>query len=213
VNNSMRTKGILTACSILVLVLLISGCAKPPTEEIEAAKAAIEGAKGAEADVYAPNDFRAAQSALADAEAKVTDKQYELAKTSALQAKEKADAAKAAAGPNKAKAKAEAERLLTEAKAAVAEVKGMIENAPKKADLGTLTADLEQVEQGLAEAEAAYNREDYKGAASKAAAITRNVVGIRDSVQLALDTYEAERRKQQAEWYEKVKKKKCGTQG
>lgn len=208
----MRIKSILVACSVLLLLLLVSGCAKPPTEEIEAAKAAIEAAKAAEADVYAPNEFGAAQSALADAEAKVGNKKYDLAKTSAIQAKEKADAAVTAAGPAKAKAKAEAEQQLTEARAAVTEVKGMIETAPPKADLGTLKTDVEQVETGLTEADAAYNREDYKGAASKAKAIKRNVAGIRDSVQLALDTYEAERRKRQAEWYEKVKKKQGGTQ-
>jgi hypothetical protein len=194
---------------MLVLLLLISGCAKPPTLEIDAAKAAIQAAKAAEADVYAASEFGAAQKALADAEAKVTGKEYELAKTAAIQAKEKADAAKSAAGPEKAKAKAGAEEALTQAKAEVAGVMEQIANAPKKADLGTLKSDLEQVEQGISEADAAYNREDYKGAASKAEIIQRNAAGIGESVQIALDAYAAELLKRQSQWYEGARKKKC----
>jgi hypothetical protein len=205
----MRIKSILTACSVLVLFLLISGCAKPPTLEIDAAKAAIQAAKVVEADVYAASEFGAAQRALADAEAKVTGKEYELAKTAALQAKEKADAAKSAAGTGKAKAKAGSEEALTQAKAEVAGVKELIANAPKKADLGTLESDLEQVEQGLPEADAAYNREDYMGAASKADLIKRNAAGIGESVQIALDTYAAELLKRQSQWYEDARKKQC----
>jgi hypothetical protein len=159
--------------------------------------------------VYAASEFGAAQKALADAEAKVTGKEYELAKTAAIQAKEKADAAKSAAGPEKAKAKAGAEEALTQAKAEVAGVMEQIANAPKKADLGTLKSDLEQVEQGISEADAAYNREDYKGAASKAEIIQRNAAGIGESVQIALDAYAAELLKRQSQWYEGARKKKC----
>ncbi len=205
----MRIKSILTACSVLVLFLLISGCAKPPTMEIDAAKAAIQAAKAAEADIYAASEFGAAQKALADAEAKVTGKQYELAKTAALKAKKEANAAKSSAGLSRANAKAKSEQALAGAKAEVAGVRELIANAPKKADLGTLESDLEQVEQGLPEADAAYNREDYKGAASKAEIIQRNAAAIGESVQIALDTYAEELLKRQSQWYEGARKKKC----
>ncbi len=65
------------------------------------------------------------------------------------------------------------------------------------------------MEQGLPEADAAYNREDYKGAASKAEIIQRNAAGIGESVQITLDAYAAELLKRQSQWYEGAHKKQC----
>lgn len=101
-------------CIALVLaVLAVSlyiGCAKPPTEEIDAAKAAIESAKLAGAEEYAPDELKAATDKLAEAEEKVNMKDYEAAKSLAKEAEEKAKLAAEVAPVNKEKVKEELEK-------------------------------------------------------------------------------------------------------
>lgn len=91
------------------VVALASSCAGPPNEEIAQADAAIQGAQAAGADLYAADDFKAAQDALAEAKSKVESKDYKGAKEAAMTAKEKAEMAKTNAEKGKEEKKAEAE--------------------------------------------------------------------------------------------------------
>jgi hypothetical protein len=87
-----------------VTLLCIASCAKPPQAEIDAAKAALDAAaKNADVVTYAPDSLRVAQDKMAaldaelSAQAKrtVLSRNYDLAKSLALEAAD--DARKAAA--------------------------------------------------------------------------------------------------------------------
>lgn len=137
---------------------VVSSCAGPPNEEITQADAAIQAAQAAGADAYAPDDFKAASDALADAKAKVESKDYKGAKEAAMTAKEKAEAAKANAEKGKEEKKAEAEQkmsaLKTEwdaVKAEVAKVKGKAAGELKQteSDIETQVSTIQgQIDQG-----------------------------------------------------------------
>lgn len=106
----------------LGLAVALSGCASPPSADIDAAKAAVEKAAGLGAQ-YAPEALKAAEAALAalDAEVKTQEGKwfpsYEKVASLAAEAKaagEKA-AADAAAAKEKADAAAAAEKAAAEA--------------------------------------------------------------------------------------------------
>ncbi|MEP6915400.1 MAG: energy transducer TonB [Acidobacteriota bacterium] len=96
----------------LGLALTLTGCASPPSADVEAAKAAVDKAAADRADEYAPNSLKAAQDArlALDAELKAQDakfvKSYD--KTKELAAAAKAAGDKAAADAVAAKEEADA---------------------------------------------------------------------------------------------------------
>ncbi len=57
--------------AMTLTVSLVSGCAKAPNAELEAAKAAIEAAKNAEADKYMANNYKNLLKALETSEAEI----------------------------------------------------------------------------------------------------------------------------------------------
>jgi protein TonB len=108
----MRTVHLAVACTLAVAM---TGCATPPSTEVDAAKASVEKATAAGASQYAPDSLKAAQDAEAalDAELKAQDekwvKSYDKAKELAAAAKTAAD--KAATDATAAKDKAEAAKM------------------------------------------------------------------------------------------------------
>lgn len=96
----------------LGLAISVSGCASPPSEDVEAAKAAVSKADNERAGEYAAESLKAAQDAQAalDAELKAQEanwmKSYDRTKELAVAAKAAGDkaAADAAAGKEKAEA-------------------------------------------------------------------------------------------------------------
>src|SRR5262245_50574763 len=107
---------------VLALCLLASACEQPPAKELAAAEAALAQAKADGADTFAPEQFREAQAALADANSKVQAKDYRGGLSSALDASEKSRAASAAASSARALARSSAELAESEAQAALDEV-------------------------------------------------------------------------------------------
>jgi peptidoglycan-associated lipoprotein len=79
------------------LVLLVTGCEKPPTKEIAAAEAALEAASEAEAPRYAPEEYSSAEQMLTQAYAEVKEEKYSEAKASAISARQLAEIARDAA--------------------------------------------------------------------------------------------------------------------
>ena len=56
---------------LYALLFTLAGCAEQPSEELEAARKAVEAARGIGADVYAGSEFRNASSVLKEAEAEI----------------------------------------------------------------------------------------------------------------------------------------------
>ena len=85
----MRRDGRLCGALAVVMfacIVLLSGCAKPPTEEIAKAEKALEDAKAKEADIYLEDGFKKAEAALKKAKDLVTQKEYKDAKAAAEEA-------------------------------------------------------------------------------------------------------------------------------
>jgi flagellar hook-basal body complex protein FliE len=109
---------ILVALTI-VASLLASACGDPPDKEIQQAQGAIDAARAAGADRYAPDEFAAAVAALKNAQAAVTQRDYRLALNNALDSRERAQTAAKEADDQKAKARSDAERVLIDVMAAL----------------------------------------------------------------------------------------------
>jgi TonB family protein len=109
----------------LGLAIVVTGCASPPTADVDAAKAAVDKAATAGADQYAAESLKAALDARTalDAELKAqegkTFKSYDKTKELALAAKAAGDkaAADAIAGKEKADAAAAQEKAQAAARA------------------------------------------------------------------------------------------------
>lgn len=118
---------------LLCCTILLSACAEPPNKELHQAQGAIDAARSAGADDYAPEELKAATDALAKAEAAVAQRDYRLALNHALDSRERAqDAAKMAAS-QKAAMRSQAERLLAEVTSVVAVASARLEAASKGA--------------------------------------------------------------------------------
>jgi hypothetical protein len=181
----------------MVTIFLFVGCAKAPTEEMNAAKASVdmvvaEGAqKFAAEDAKKLNDgMQAAQDEIKVQEGK-TFKDY--AKTKELLAKVKADAEtlKGGLAAKKEEAKKNAAVAQEAAKTSVAEAKALLAKAPKgkgsKADIEALKADLKGIEDSLAEIKTENDSEDYNVAIEKSNAVKGKAAAISEQIKKAME--------------------------
>ncbi|MBI2371464.1 MAG: LysM peptidoglycan-binding domain-containing protein [Deltaproteobacteria bacterium] len=98
------------------LLLLTAACASAPTQEMVAARAAVDAARQAEASTYASVEFKLAEQGLEGAEARVKAREYSKARQAALAVRERAEKAESLAIRNRIRA--EVERVRTDASAA-----------------------------------------------------------------------------------------------
>ncbi len=112
--------------------VVLSGCAKPPTKEIEIADKAVAEAKQKEADLYVQDVFAKAEEALKKAKGFVVEKKYKEAKSSAAEALSLAQQSLAMIEPNKAKMKTDAEQILIDVQTSLGELKSSVAAAIKK---------------------------------------------------------------------------------
>lgn len=193
----MRSKMLLPLLAMCLLALAV-GCAKVPQQEMDAAKAAIEAAKTAEADRYAADQFNAAQDSLDAAMAEVDQqnakfaltRNYDKAAQLLKSATDAANAAAAAVAANKEQVKTEATDLLAQAQTAVSDAKALMAKAPKgkegKAALEAISADLSAVETSVGEASTALTNGDFLTARDKAKAVLDKANSLKDELQQAI---------------------------
>lgn len=181
----------------MVVIFLLAGCAKPPTEEINAAKASIDAVVAEGAQKFAAEDAKKLNDSMqaAQDEIKVQDgktfKDY--AKTKELLAKVKADAEtlKAGLAAKKEEAKKNAAAAQEAAKASVADAKALLAKAPKgkgsTADIEALKADLKGIEDSMAEIKTANDAEDYNVAIEKSNAVKDKAAAISEQIKKAME--------------------------
>jgi len=103
------------ACAVLcAVVLLASGCSDPPTREHDQAEGALAAARAADAAIYAPDEMNSAIAALQKYDTAVTQRDYRLALSLALEAFNSANEAAKRAGNEKAAARSRAEAMAAE---------------------------------------------------------------------------------------------------
>ena len=202
----MRNKSVVTGLLVLT-VLGMAACSKPPEQAMQAGSAALEEAKAAGAETYAPDALQKAQDALnrAEAEKKAQDEKfvlfrsYKSSEEMYAQAKVELDAATQAAAAGKELAQADATAAIEAANAALASANEALAAAPKskdsKADLELWANDLSTYATTVTEAEAALASEDYLGAKSQAESVTAKATEISASIQAAIEKVNAAKRR------------------
>ena len=177
---------------LAVALVTVLACGKPPQEDIDTAKAALDDAKNSQADKWAAAEYQAAESSMSaaqaelDAQAQKWFKSYDKAKELLSTAKADAEKSKQAAVTNKETAMNEATTAISDATAALEAAKTALAGAPKgkdtKADLALFQQDLDGLATTLQEAQAAMTSEDYTTARDKANSIKEKATSISDQI-------------------------------
>lgn len=117
-----KLTGINFVCAALFFALVLAGCAKPPTEEMNRAVEAVSRAENdADAALYAGNTLARARDSIKRMQSEANSKRYDAAKTYAAEAIAAADKAIADGRAAAARAKDEASALVAELRPAIAE--------------------------------------------------------------------------------------------
>jgi len=193
----MKT-GLLKLVAFSFLVVSLASCAKAPQAEIDAANAAIEAAKTAGADRYAPETFNAASEALKTAVTAVEEqnskfalfRNYDAAKTTLASVNTISTKAVEETTAKKEALKAEVTQNVTDLTTAITEAKDLLAKAPKgkegKAALEAIGQEIAVVETvGTEVAAGLANNEDIltlsekiKPAIEKAKSISAELTGV-----------------------------------
>ena len=148
-------------------MLLASGCAAPPSKEMDQAQGAIDAARAAGADRYAATEYSAATDALRNANEAVLVRDYRLALNHALESREHAQNAARLGAETQAKVRADFERSMGEINALMATARARLLDARATRVANRL---LTQPSADIASAEAALQKSS--GAMLSAVAIT-----------------------------------------
>ncbi len=97
---------------LLASVTFVVACSDPPTKEMNQAQGAIDAARAAGAEQYAPEDYRAAVAALQRSHEAVTQRDYRQALNFALDARERAHDAARSGAERMAQVRSDAEQTI-----------------------------------------------------------------------------------------------------
>jgi hypothetical protein len=191
----MKNK-IFMGLAAFAMVAVLSSCGKKPQAEIDAANAAIEAAKTAEANVYLPMEFTAAQDSLNAVMSEITAQESKLFKKFGP-AKEKlasvvtmANQVAADAVTKKEEVKGEAANLLTGIKAVTEETSKLIPKLPRgkegAAVIEQIKADVSAVDASVVEAQGLYDNGSYMDSLNKIKAAKDKADSLNAEVKEAL---------------------------
>jgi hypothetical protein len=195
----MKVKALVTVLVVVFAMALLVGCAKVPQQELDAAKAAMDAAKAAEADRYVPELFNAAKDSLNAATAEIEKqnskfalfRSFKRAKDLISKATTGANDAVAQAAVKKEEVKKEAEQILAQVAPAIENVKKLMKKAPRgkegRAALEAMNSELTAVEASLAEVNTAMTNGDYLTARDKVQANLAKVNSLAEELQAAID--------------------------
>lgn len=178
------------------MVAVLSSCGKKPQAEIDAANSAIEAAKTAEANVYLPMEFTAAQDSLNAVMSEITAQESKLFKKFGS-AKEKlasvvtmANQVAADAVTKKEEVKGEAANLLTGIKTVTEETSKLIPKLPRgkegAAVIEQIKADVSAVDASVVEAQGLYDNGSYMDSLNKIKAAKDKADSLNAEVKEAL---------------------------
>ena len=161
------------------LVLFLAGCAEPPLKEMNQAQGAIDAARAAGAEQYAPTELAAATDALKRSEDAVTQNDYRLALSLAIDSRERAQDAAKTAVETRAKARGNAERVVAEANSALTQARARVNDEALAKLPRRAAADARQAfataEKNMQEARAALERDEYERAITVATALSTEI--------------------------------------
>jgi hypothetical protein len=174
-------------CTI-ALVVLTAGCSEPPQKEIDRAQQAIDQARAAGAEQYAPDTFAAATDALKQSHEAVDQRDYRLALSRAVDASDRAQEAAKEAADNKAKARQSTEATISAANAALMQLQARIKTA---ADAHVPPRDLSEARDTAADAATALQKARAALTAQDLASARAAVNGLEDEIRSEIRVIEA----------------------
>jgi Domain of unknown function (DUF4398) len=156
--------------TIMCAVVLFAACSEPPRKEIDQAQQAIDNARKAGAEQYAPDTFAVATAALQQAREAVDQRDYRLALSRAVDASDRAQEAARAAADNKATARSQTEAAVNAINAAAMHLQARLKVADEvrvpARELSPARAVLKDAEATLQKARALLAAENYTAAAT-----------------------------------------------
>ena len=167
-----KSKMALLIYAALAASLILSACAKPPTEEMEAAVTAVTLAENdANAVTYAGSTLARAREALNRMQVEADSKKYDAAKNYAAEAASAADKAIADGKAGAARAREEAAGLVSSVKDSLAETEKSVGAAQGvkniKLDFNAIDRDLDIARRTTDQAELSLAGADYQDALDK----------------------------------------------
>jgi hypothetical protein len=186
-------KRIAVVFAVFVLLAFVS-CAKAPEQEIQNANSAIEAARTAESEEYAPDAFQVAMDTLNAANAAKTEadgkfalfRSYGKAKELLVRAEGLANEAATAAQTEKERVKAEVTELVTQAQTVLDSANAALKKAPKgkgsKADVELIKNDLAAAQTGFDEGKADFDAGKYKAAKAKIEAAMQKAQAVTEEI-------------------------------
>jgi len=150
---------------LLFLLIACTACAEPPDKEMNQAQGAIAAAEAAGAAQYASAELAAATDALKKSEEAVTQRDYRLALSLAIDSRERAQNAAKVAVDGRSKARGDAERAIAEVTTLLTQARDRLQD-PNVSKLPRRTTDsahgvIETADKRMQEARAALKADDY----------------------------------------------------
>lgn len=194
----MKLNTIFTLLVLALTLALFSGCAKAPTQELADAKAAVEAAVKAEANVYAAEAYKTVSDSLEAAQAEIQAqdskfslfRNYDRAKAILEVVKTTSAEASQQAAVNKETVRVEADTLIQQATTAIEQAKKKLSKAPKgkegKMVMLTFQNDLKTIEGELTVAKQSQEQGQYMAARDKAKTVLDQVNAMIAELQNAM---------------------------
>lgn len=184
--------------AIALFIVVATGCAKLPQVELDAAKAAVENAKQAEANRYLPTEFNALQDSLNAVNVQIeTEKSKFFISRSYKSVTEKlttltseAEALVAKTEERKAQVRAEVQESFAALTALIQEDKDLLAKAPRgkegKAALEAIQTDITVIEASVNEINTLISNGDYLTAQDKVNASNAKAEAIKAELSAAI---------------------------
>lgn len=194
----MKTKFFVALLSIGLAFIVLSGCQKAPQAEVDLALAAVDSARGVEADRYLNAEFLAIQDSLNAAMVGIEEqnsksafgRDYNESKRLLVTVKEKSDALISQTQIRKNELKAQNEVLINEVTTLLEEGKALVVKAPKgkegKAALELIQQDIVVIESALYESSSLISSGDDLSAYDKLSAAKEKAVAINAELNAAI---------------------------
>ncbi len=180
----------------VAMVAVLSSCGKTPQVEIDAANAAIEAAKTAEAAVYLPAEFAAVQDSLNAVMTEIAAQESKLfkkfgpAKTKLASIVTLANQVAANTATKKDEVKGEVANLMTSIKTVIEENGKLIPKLPRgkegAAVIEQIKADVATVDAAVVEAQGLFDKGAYMDALNKINAANEKATALNTEVKEAL---------------------------
>lgn len=183
--------------SIVGMCLLLSGCAQPPADQINAADQAVKDAQQSGAATYVPDDYAKLEGLLSAMKTEVAEqdgkfallRDYGKAEQLAATTKAEAERLKTEAAQKLEEAKFGATQAHHAAQASVTSTLELVAKAPvgkDRAALQTIKTDAEALKASLNDVQMMIDKGQYLGAETKAKAIQEKADAVSHEIETAL---------------------------